>query len=120
MVIKGNTTALGFKNERKGASCEELLSDPQRVADGMKLAADSAFTASGRCIGKIVMSDSITSLRQAAEWGMGSVSKVYRQLLLPLPYDPDIRALRLSNMFRLYNLRVRRTAISQIKNVFKV
>ncbi|ETV67580.1 hypothetical protein H257_16306 [Aphanomyces astaci] len=31
------------------------------------------------------MSDCITSLRQAAEWGMGSATKVYRQLLLPLP-----------------------------------
>lgn len=66
-----------------------------------------------------VMSDCITSLRQAAEWGMGAVSKVYRQLLLPLPYDPDLRALRLNNMFRLYNLRVRRTGISLIKSVFE-
>ncbi|KAG9413244.1 hypothetical protein AC1031_016262 [Aphanomyces cochlioides] len=120
---------------------QELLSDPTKVGTGMKLAADSAFPVSGRCAGRIVspikegdlnrqpdncryamqvMSDCITSLRQAAEWGMGAVSKVYRQLLLPLLYDPELRGLRLNNMFRLYNLRVRRTGISQIKNVFEV
>ncbi|KAG9409791.1 hypothetical protein AC1031_020102 [Aphanomyces cochlioides] len=118
---------------------QEILSDSRKVAVGMKLAADSAFPVSGRFAGKIVthmkegvldrhppncrhgmqvMSDCITSLRQAAEWGMGAVSKVYRQLLLPLRYDPDLRALCLNNMFRLYNFRVRRTGISQIKNVF--
>ncbi|ETV66262.1 hypothetical protein H257_17231 [Aphanomyces astaci] len=64
------------------------------------------------------MSDCITSLRQAAEWGMGATGKVYRQLLLLLPYNPLVRGRRLSNMFQLYNLRVRRTGLSQIKNVF--
>ncbi|KAG9404223.1 hypothetical protein AC1031_005762 [Aphanomyces cochlioides] len=119
---------------------QELLSNPRKVATGMRIAADSAFPVSGRCVGRIVtpikegdldrhppdcrygmqaMSDCITSLRQAAEWGMGAVTKVYRQLLLPLPYDPDLRALRLNNMFRLYNLLVRRTGISQIKSVFE-
>jgi hypothetical protein len=105
----------------------------------MKVASDSAFPVSGRCAGRIVtplkegdlerhplncrlgmkaMSDCITSLRQAAEWGMGAVSKVYRLLLLPLPYNPELRSLRLNSMFKLYNFRVRRTGISQIKNVF--
>ncbi|ETV69601.1 hypothetical protein H257_14740 [Aphanomyces astaci] len=45
------------------------------------------------------MSDSITSLRQAAEWGMGSAVKVYRQLDLKLPYDPTLRGRRLQNIF---------------------
>jgi hypothetical protein len=64
------------------------------------------------------MSDSIPSLRQAAEWGMGEACKVYRQLMLPLPFNPQIRAKRLTNIFQLYNFRVRRTGISQIKTVF--
>ncbi|KAE8970346.1 hypothetical protein PR002_g27143 [Phytophthora rubi] len=34
--------------------------------------------------------NAITSVRQAAEWGMGSVQKVYSRLNLPLPYDPKL------------------------------
>ncbi|ETV81267.1 hypothetical protein H257_05830 [Aphanomyces astaci] len=115
------------------------VSDERFVAPGMKIASVSAFPVSGRCSGRIItplkegdldrnppcdrlalqtMSDCITSLRQAAEWGMGATGKVYRQLLLPLPYNPLVRGRRLSNMFQLYNFRVRRTGLSQIKNVF--
>lgn len=64
------------------------------------------------------MHNTITSVRQAAEWGMGSVDKVYHQLHLPLPYDPSLRLIRLSNIFRLSNFRVRRVGISQIKRTF--
>ncbi len=71
-------------------------------------------------LGMQAMSDSITSLRQAAEWGMGAITKVYRLLQLPLPFDPAARGLRLQNIFRLYNFRVRRTGISQIKSVLNV
>lgn len=115
------------------------LSDENLVGAGMKLASDSAFPIRGDVAGKIVtplkegdlervppecrlamqvMSDSITSLRQAAEWGMGAACKVYRQLSLPLPYDPARRGMRITNICRLYNYRVRMTGISQIKNVF--
>ncbi|CAK4630095.1 unnamed protein product [Aphanomyces euteiches] len=63
-----------------------------------------------------LVSNALTSLRQAAEWGMGAIEKVYRQLLLPLPYDPALRQTRLNNIFRLYNLHVRYTGISQIRS----
>jgi hypothetical protein len=116
------------------------MCDPLLVGENMKLASDSAFPIRGDLEGKIItplkegdidrvppecrlgmqmMSDSITSLRQAAEWGMGAACKVYRQLMLPLPFNPECRAQRLTNIFRLYNFRVRRTGISQIKNVFQ-
>ena len=73
--------------------------------------------ASPQCrIGLVKMNNAIISLRQAAEWGMGAPEKVCRQLLLPLPYDPIRRGERLKNIFRLYNLRVRTTGISQIRN----
>ncbi|KAF0714212.1 hypothetical protein AaE_011623 [Aphanomyces astaci] len=115
------------------------LADGRYVGVEMKVASDSAFPVAGPCAGRIItplkqgdlerqppanrlalqtMSDCITSLRQAAEWGMGATGKVYRQLMLPLPYNPVLRGQRLSNMFRLYNFRVRRTGLSQIKNVF--
>ncbi|GMF36151.1 unnamed protein product [Phytophthora fragariaefolia] len=44
-------------------------------------------------------SNAITFVRQAAEWDMGSVEKVYRRLLHPLPYDKEKRKLRLDNLF---------------------
>jgi hypothetical protein len=64
------------------------------------------------------LSNSITSLQQACEWGVGSIEKVWRQLLRPLPYNPALRRIRLTNLFRLWNFRVRTTGISQIRNVF--
>ncbi|KAE9283429.1 hypothetical protein PF008_g27411 [Phytophthora fragariae] len=62
--------------------------------------------------------NAITSVRQAAEWGMGSVQKVYSRLNLPLPYDPKLRDLRLDNLFRMANYRVRTVGISQIRTAF--
>jgi hypothetical protein len=62
--------------------------------------------------------NAIVSIRQAAEWGMGSVDKVYHRLKMPLPYDPQLRRLRLNNVFRLSNYRVRTVGISQIRTVF--
>jgi hypothetical protein len=64
------------------------------------------------------LSSSITSLRQACEWGVGSIEKVWRQLALPLPFNPEIRQRRLNNLFRLWNFRVRTTGISQIRSTF--
>lgn len=51
---------------------------------------------------------------------MGAACKLYRTLTLPLPYNQDVRALRLDNILRLHNYRVRTTGISQIKNTFNV
>ncbi|KAF0702602.1 hypothetical protein AaE_015827 [Aphanomyces astaci] len=99
---------------------QDILSDDSKVGPGMFIASDSAFPVGGRCAALQTMSDCITPLRQAAELGMGSATKVYRQLLLPLPYNPTLRGMRLDNIFRLYNYRVRRCGISQIKNVFGV
>lgn len=59
--------------------------------------------------GSIAMSNAITYVRQSAEWGMDCAPKCYRQLLLPLPYDLEKCSLRLSNIYRLYNPRVRKT-----------
>jgi hypothetical protein len=64
------------------------------------------------------LSSAITSMRQAAEWGMGAVEKPYRRLLEKLPFDQKKRGRRIRNMFRLYNFRVRSTGISQIRSYF--
>lgn len=113
--------------------------NPARTIPGMGVVADTAFPvcdgmfghiitpmkmgdlerASPEChAGLIAMSNAITSIRQAAEWGMGSTSKCFRQLLMPLPFDPVVRGRRIENIYRLYNLRVRRTGINQIRSVF--
>lgn len=65
------------------------------------------------------MSHAITALRQGAEWGMGSIEKPFRRLQVPLPLDKHVRGRRLMNIFRLFNFRVRRTQISQIRTVFQ-
>jgi hypothetical protein len=57
-------------------------------------------------------------MRQAAEWGMGSMQKVYSRLNLPLPYNPDLRGLRLNNIFRMTNYLVQTVGISQIRTTF--
>ncbi|KAE9345083.1 hypothetical protein PF008_g8917 [Phytophthora fragariae] len=62
--------------------------------------------------------NAITSVRRAAEWGMGGAPKVYSRLNLPLPYDPKLRGLRLDNWFHMANYRVRTVGISQIRTTF--
>ena len=115
---------------------EKLLYD---VDDGWGIIADTAFPVSKQLVGKIIsplkegelerahphaqrallrLSAEITSCRQACEWGVGSVEKVWRQLLLPLPYNQNVRHKRLNNIHRLWNFRVRTTGISQILNTF--
>lgn len=113
--------------------------DPTKTAPGMGVVADSAFPVRRALFGRILtplkkgdleraspecrdglqaMNVAITSIRQAAEWGMGSTPKCFRRLLMPLPYNPIVRGRRIENIYRLYNLRVRRTGISQIRNTF--
>lgn len=118
---------------------QEKLLDTNCVAEDFGIISDTAFPVGTLLLRKIVsplkenelerahpdaqaaliqLSSCITSLRQACEWGVGSIEKAWRQLLLPLPYDRDIRANRLENIFRLWNYRVRTTGISQIRSTF--
>ncbi|ETP23156.1 hypothetical protein F441_03681 [Phytophthora nicotianae CJ01A1] len=118
---------------------EKLLDTRLCPDQSLGVVSDSAFPSSAAMRGRILtplkdgdldrllpsvrssarrLNNAITSVRQAAEWGMGSIEKVYHRLLLPLPYDPERRRLQLSNMFRLANYRVRTTGISQIRTIF--
>jgi hypothetical protein len=63
-------------------------------------------------------SKAITFIRQSIKWGMGSVEKVFHRLALPLPYDVQKRRVRLDNLFRLANYRVRTVEISEIRTTF--
>ena len=115
------------------------LSDPLRNVDGHGVPSDSAFPVSQEMFGRIItplkdgdlerahpdarpalirLSSSITSMRQAAEWGMGAVSKVYHILESKLSYDQKRRGRLLTVLHKLYNYRVRTTGISQIRIFF--
>ncbi|KAE8881593.1 hypothetical protein PF005_g28593 [Phytophthora fragariae] len=118
----------------------EILKDPECNPDPrFGIIADSAFPCGDDMVGRIMtplkdgdlarlvpsvrpaaqlMSGAITLVRQTIEWGMGSVEKVYRRLLRPLPYDVIKRKLRLDNLFRLANYRVRTVEVSQIRTTF--
>ncbi|EGZ17596.1 hypothetical protein PHYSODRAFT_262399 [Phytophthora sojae] len=124
-------TSLGFRAK---------LLDPAYCPDTrMNVVPDSAFPCSTAMVGRILtplkdgdlerirpslrssartLHNAITSVRQAAEWGIGSIQKVYSHLNLPLPYDPNIRGCRISNVFRMANYRVRTVGISQIRPTF--
>ena len=116
--------------------CDESITLPD-----YGLVSDTAFPSTKRVFQKIVtplkegdldkvepmfqhialqISNSITSLRQTCEWGMGSIEKPFRRLLEPLPYNPHVRHKRLANIFRLWNVRVRTTGITQVANTYGV
>ena len=106
---------------------------------GYGITTDTAFPVAGDLLGRIMtplkegdedripadirpyalqLSSAVTRIRQAAEWGMDAVGKVYRILERKLPFNPHQRGQRLKNLFMLYNYRVRTTGISQIRSVF--
>ncbi|GMF27491.1 unnamed protein product [Phytophthora fragariaefolia] len=118
---------------------EKLLDPLLNLDNRYGVIADSAFPCGNDMVGRIMTplkegdlgrlvpsvravaqlkSNANTFVRQAAEWGMGSVEKVYRRLLHPLPYDKEKRKLRLDNLFRLANYRVRTIEVSQIRTTF--
>jgi hypothetical protein len=118
--------------------CQKLV-DPTKTLVDHGLCADTAFPAGQALFRHIVsplkegelekmepslqpaanaVSAQITSLRQACEWGMGSIQKPFKRLLLDLPWQDSVRERRLSNIFMLWNIRVRDTGISQIRESF--
>ena len=114
----------------------EKLCDDKKNVPGDGVLFDSAFQVSVDMFGRIMthlkcgdlershrsarpalvrLSASITSMRQAAEWGMASVWKVYRILYKKLTHDKDRRGRLLTILHKLHNYRVCTTGISQIK-----
>jgi hypothetical protein len=58
------------------------------------------------------------SVRQGAEWGMGSIQNVFRRVNLPLSATHSTRLQLLKIVTHLFNFRVRTTGISQIGTVY--
>ncbi|KAI9916134.1 hypothetical protein PsorP6_018002 [Peronosclerospora sorghi] len=121
----------------------QKLCDPFFTLKKHGVLSDSAFPVSGVMSGKIVtplkwgdleravrmggneeairqIQNAVTSILQAAEWGMGAVGKAFPRLLNTLPWNPDVRRVLLDNIHRLYNYRVRMSFVRQIRNVFAI
>lgn len=144
-IIWGKHNCPGSWNDGETSrQFREKLLDENKTLQDYGVLSDSAFPVSGAMYNRIVtplkngdleralrrggvaestliaINNAVTSIRQAAEWGMGAVEKPFRRLLLPLPFERFVRQRRLGNIHRLYNFRVRRTNISQIRNVFSL
>ena len=140
-LVWGKHNVVGSWNDGEiSRPFQEKLCDPERNLEGYGVLSDSAFPVAGQTFTRIItpmkdgelekqpvdlrpaqarLNSAITSMRQAAEWGMGSVEKVYRRLLIRLPYDKNIRRRRLQTVYRLFNYRVRTTGISQIRSLMQ-
>lgn len=140
-LVLGKHNFLGSWNDSAtSADFQATFIDPFWTLPEAKVASDSAFPVSGLLFCKIItplktgdldrvplraragvlpVSAACSSVRQVAEWGMGAVEKVWRILLLLLPFNPNQRRIRLNNVYRLYNLRVRTFRVWQIGKVFQ-
>lgn len=58
------------------------------------------------------------SIRQAAEWGMGSFQRVWGRLQLPLQWNKKKRRMLLNLAVRLHNTRARLVGLNQIRTVY--
>lgn len=138
--VKHNVVGSWNDGEVAGKLFSKLL-DPACTLPNFGLVSDTAFPTAKDMFMKIVtplkenelenipfalqrmcsqVSAEITSMRQTCEWGMGAIQKPFRRLTMPLPYDYNVRHKRLCNMFRLWNVRVRTTGITQIANTYDV
>jgi len=137
---KHNVVGSWNDGEVAGNLFHKLL-DRSLTIEGYGLVSDSAFPAAKTMFSAIVtplkdgelegisvplqhycgqVSSEITSMRQTCEWGMGAIQKPFRRLTMPLPFDYNVRQRRLCNLFRLWNLRVRTTGITQVANTYEV
>jgi hypothetical protein len=118
----------------------ERLLDPSRTPPNLALVADTAFPRSGALQTKIITPpkvaeqeqvdaavlqsghasspEAIVRARQAVEWGMHSLQSVFARLGIPLPYDPPYTQSLLKLVLHLFNLRVRRLQLNQIRSVY--
>lgn len=100
----------------------ETLSNPSKNVDGHGIISDTAFPIPPELFGRTIitplkagdiqtasretrtalraLSAAITSLRQAAEWGMNCVPQVYRVLQKKLPFNQEKCGRLLENCYR--------------------
>jgi hypothetical protein len=111
-----------------------------RTPDGYNILADSAFPASKKRQGKILvvkkeesfdrindpvelyrkrrLNNAVVRQRQAAEWGMRSIQGAWARVKLPLPENDKYRASVLKLVVLLHNYRAEFVGLNQIHIVF--
>lgn len=119
-----------------------LLLDPDSTPDPFRIISDTGFTRTKQLESKILtplsetdrrvknatltyrdisMNRWVTSVRQAVEWGVGSVKSAFGRLRVPLPiHDTSFRLVLFRVILKMYNLRVRMVQVNQIRTVFSV
>jgi hypothetical protein len=60
----------------------------------------------------------VIKARQGVEWGMHSLQSAFARLGVPLPFDPPYTHCLLKLIFHLYNLRVRKVGLNQLRTVY--
>ena len=140
LIVWANLNWFGsFNDGETSRTFREKLCDPRKNVDGYGVISDTAFPVSKEMYTRIItplkegeldraplatraglqtMSNAITAMRQAAEWGMDAVAKPYRILDKKLNRNPERRGRLLRVVHMLYNYRVRTTGISQIRSFF--
>jgi hypothetical protein len=74
---------------------------------------------SNRNMADLAIKREATSMRQSAEWGMGTVQASFPRLKDTFTYEEyGERKITLTCLFLLYNCRARLVGINQIKNVY--
>jgi DDE superfamily endonuclease len=136
-LIWAKLNFLGSWNDSEMSSeFREKLADDIKNVPGHGVLSDSAFPVTSDMFGRIMtplkdgdvekahpnarprLACAMTSMRQSAEWGMGAVTKVYRNLNGKLSFDKERRSRLLKVLLKLHNYRVSTTGISQTKNYF--
>lgn len=97
----------GFKRFDLINSCLLVSRTPNAVAFG-------EYTAE-----EFDLNQSITSARQAAEWGMRTVRGSFGRLRIPLPVETDRRECILTVCMHLANFKTRTVGINQITTVYE-
>jgi hypothetical protein len=119
-----------------GIASYGLYAKIETQPDGLKVVGDSAFR---RTLGGLLVIDksdtvlpsqrdllslhlteqnAAVSLRQAAEWGMGSIQAACKRLKTRLPFNPKVRARIIWTAVYFLNFRTIHVGLNQIKTVF--
>jgi hypothetical protein len=113
---------------------DECITDGRlRVPEGFYVVADAAFGARLTWMRKplrdsvrhptleqVNFSAAVTSVRQAAEWGIASLTRTMHRLRVPLTWNPRWRRKILLLCVYMHNYRARRLLPNQIRTVFSV
>jgi len=138
MIVFAVINACGSLHDSTLASWGRVYEKLGAVYDrtGLKCIMDSAFASgehefilksaqnynvtSVQDSGELDLYEAATSMRQAAEWGMGAIQSSFPRLTAVFPYEenPGNRHLLLKLCVYLYNFRAKYVGLNQIRNTF--